>query len=237
MALIMHAARGNTDVYKTLIAAEYVGVEVKMNENFRPGMSNKSPEFLKMNPTGTFPVLETPDGPVFEGNAIARYVARGSPLFGSSLIEYGQIEQWIEFSSSTLDANFRRLLKPRIGYGPQIESAEEVYIYNVKRGLVALNKHLASHSFLVGDSMTLADIITTCNLLLGFWLLLPKSFTCEYPNVERYFWKMIDQPNFSKITGEVKQVDASIPYALANKPRVAEAPMPRALKHPHLRMC
>ncbi|XP_071704025.1 elongation factor 1-gamma 2-like [Rutidosis leptorrhynchoides] len=210
-------------------------------------------QFLKMNPTGTFPVLETPDGAVFEGNAIARYVARGSPLFGSSLIEYasflfslsfscdegilGQIEQWIEFSSSTLDANFRRLLKPRIGYGPQIESAEEVYIYNVKRGLVALNKHLASHSFLVGDSMTLADIITTCNLLLGFWLLLPKSFTCEYPNVERYFWKMIDQPNFSKITGEVKQVDGSIPYALANKPRVAEAPMPRALKHPHLRMC
>ncbi|XP_062028498.1 uncharacterized protein LOC133744398 [Rosa rugosa] len=37
------------------------------------------------------PVLETPDGPVFESNAIARYVTRlkaDNPLYGSSLIEY-----------------------------------------------------------------------------------------------------------------------------------------------------
>ena len=60
------------------------------------GVSNKTPEFLKMNPIGKVwifvpqqafynspecnlstalqvPVLETPDGPVFESNAIARY--------------------------------------------------------------------------------------------------------------------------------------------------------------------
>ncbi|KAG5054879.1 hypothetical protein JHK85_007389 [Glycine max] len=37
------------------------------------GASNRTPEFLKMNPIGKVPVLETPDGPVFESNAIARY--------------------------------------------------------------------------------------------------------------------------------------------------------------------
>ena len=65
------------------------------------GVSNKTPEFMKMNPIGKVgffsidnvlykpffsyvfpekrslvvqvPVLETPDGPVFESNAIARY--------------------------------------------------------------------------------------------------------------------------------------------------------------------
>nr|GMD89474.1 elongation factor 1-gamma-like [Ipomoea batatas] len=44
-----------------------------------------------MNPIGKVPVLETPEGPVFESNAIARYVVRlkpDNPLFGSSLIEY-----------------------------------------------------------------------------------------------------------------------------------------------------
>ncbi|PRQ20567.1 putative thioredoxin-like protein [Rosa chinensis] len=37
------------------------------------GVSNKTPQFLKMNPIGKVPVLETPDSPVFESNAIARY--------------------------------------------------------------------------------------------------------------------------------------------------------------------
>ncbi|XP_024170797.1 elongation factor 1-gamma isoform X2 [Rosa chinensis] len=62
-----------------------------MVKDFEMGLSNKTPEFLKMNPIGKVPVLETPDGPVFESNAIARYVTHlkaDNPLYGSSLIEY-----------------------------------------------------------------------------------------------------------------------------------------------------
>ncbi|XP_071691538.1 elongation factor 1-gamma 2-like [Rutidosis leptorrhynchoides] len=230
MALIMHAGRENKNVYKALIAAEYVGVEVKMVDNFEMGVSNKSPEFLKMNPIGKIPVLETPDGPVFESNAIARFVARGSSLFGSSPIEYGQIEQWIDFSSFEIDSNLTRWLYPRMGYGTYIKPAEENFIAGVKRGLDALNTHLASHTFLVGDSVTLADIITTCNLLLGFKFLMPKSFTSEYPHVERYFWTMINQPNISKITGEVKQAEATLPLASAKKPEAKKAEPKKEVK-------
>nr|MCH1923042.1 glutathione S-transferase N-terminal domain-containing protein [Shewanella ferrihydritica] len=74
MALVLHAGSGNTNAFKALIAAEYSGVKVELVKNFQMGVSNKTPEFLKMNPIGKIPVLETPDGPVFESNAIARYV-------------------------------------------------------------------------------------------------------------------------------------------------------------------
>ncbi|XP_071703633.1 elongation factor 1-gamma 3-like [Rutidosis leptorrhynchoides] len=219
MALIMHAERRNRNVYKTLIVAEYVGVEVKICDNFKIGVSNKSPEFLNMNPLGQFPVLETPDGPLFESNAIARYVARRSSLFGSSPIEYGQIEQWIDFSSYSIDANLRRLILLRVGDCPYNKYVEKFLIAEVKRGLCVLNTYLESHTnFLVGDSVTLADIITTCNLQLGFQLLMPKSFTSEYPHVETYFWNMINQPNFSKIIGEFKQLDATLAFPSQKKP-------------------
>ncbi|KAK1414685.1 hypothetical protein QVD17_30435 [Tagetes erecta] len=205
-----------------------------MADNFEMGVSNKTPEFLKMNPIGKIPVLETPDGPVFESNAIARYVAHGSSLFGSSKFEYGQIEQWIDFSSFEIDANIRGWFMPRLGYATYIKPAEENFIAGVKRGLDALNTHLASHTFLVGDGVTLADVIMTCNLLLGFKLLLPKSFTSAYPHVERYFWTMVNQPNFSKIIGEVKQTEATIPLPSAKKPDAKpkaepkkEAPKPK----------
>ncbi|KAI5448690.1 hypothetical protein KIW84_015912 [Lathyrus oleraceus] len=88
MALILHSTQANRNFYKILIAAEYVGVKVELAPDFQMGVSNKTPHFLKLNPIGKVPVLETPEGAVFESNAIARHVARlgENNLFGSSSI-------------------------------------------------------------------------------------------------------------------------------------------------------
>ncbi|KDP42461.1 hypothetical protein JCGZ_00258 [Jatropha curcas] len=220
MALVLHSGKTNKNAFKTLIAAEYSGVNVKLVENFEMGVSNKTPEFLKMNPIGKIPVLETPDGPLFESNAIARYVTRlkaNNPLLGSSTYEYALIEQWIDFASLEIDANILGWLVPRFGRSPYLPPAEEHVISTLKRALNALNTHLASNTYLVGHSVTLADIIMTMNLYSGFTRLLTKSFTSEFPHVERYFWTLVNQPNFKKILGEVKQTE-SLPPVASKKP-------------------
>ncbi|GLJ31986.1 hypothetical protein SUGI_0643960 [Cryptomeria japonica] len=218
--LILHAGEGNKNAAKALIAAEYAGVKISRAPNFEMGVTNKTPEFLKMNPIGKIPVLETPDGPVFESNAIARYVARlkgDNSLFGFSLIDYGHVEQWIDFSFSEIDINISRWYLPRIGYGVYLPPAEEATIAGLKRGLGALNTYLATNTYLVGHFITLADIVMTCNLYLGFIRCMTKDFTKEFPHVERYFWTMVNQPNVKKILGEVKQADAVPPVAQTNK--------------------
>ena len=58
----------------------------------------------------------------------------------------------------------------------------------------------------------------TCNLYLGFANILVKSFTSEFPHVERYFWTLVNQPNFRKIIGQVKQAEAIPPVQSAKKP-------------------
>ncbi|KAJ7967981.1 Elongation factor 1-gamma [Quillaja saponaria] len=197
MALIMHAGhKQNKNAFKAFIAAEYNGVRIEWGPDLEMGVTNKTPEFLKMNPIGKVPVLETPDGPIFESNAIARYVARlkaDSSLYGSSLIDY-------------LDES------------PYFPPVEEAAIAALKRALGALNTYLASNTYLVGHSVTLADIIVTCNLLWGFTHLMTKSFTSEFPHVERYFWTLVNQPKFQKILGEVKQIDSLPPVQAAKKP-------------------
>ncbi|RZC54016.1 hypothetical protein C5167_012864 [Papaver somniferum] len=190
-ALILYGAVPNKNVFKALIAAEYSGVEIELVKDFEWGVMNKTPEFLKMNPIGKH---------VFESNAIARYVARlkeGNPLLGSSLIEYGRIEQWIDFSSLEV---------------------EEAAIAGLKRALTALNSYLASNTYLVGHCVTLADVIMTCNLSMGFSRLLTKSFTQEFPHVERYFWTMVNQPKVSKLFDEVKQTESVPPIQSASLP-------------------
>lgn len=225
MALILHTYPENKNSFKTLIAAEYSGVQVDVAKNFQMGVTNKSPEFLKMNPIGKIPVLETPEGCVFESNAIARYVTRlkaDNPLYGSSLIDIGHIEQWIDFAATEIDANIARWLYPRLGHAPHIPPAEEFAITSLKRSLAALNAHLASNTYLVGHSVTLADIVMVCNLLMGFKFILIKSFTCEFPHIERYFWTLVNQPNFKKIMGEVKQAE-SVP-SVQKKPVLPKEP-------------
>ena len=94
----------------------------------------------------------------------------------------------------------------------------------LKRALRALNTHLASKTYLVGHSVTLSDIIMACNLYLGFLCIMTKSFTAEFPHVERYYWTMVNLPNFRKVLGEVKQADAVPPVPSQKKPAEAEEP-------------
>ncbi|KAL6964462.1 hypothetical protein U1Q18_035515 [Sarracenia purpurea var. burkii] len=221
MALVLHAGRTNKNAFKALIAAEYSGVQVDLAHNFQLDVSNKTPEFIKMNPLGKVPVLETPEGPVFESNAIARYVTRlksGNPLYGSSLLEYAHIENWIDFASLEIDDNILEWYKPRMGRAAYFPPVEEAAISALKRALGALNTHLASSTYLVGHYVTLADIVMTCNLYFGFINVMTKIFTSEFPHVERYFWTMVNQPTFSKIIGEVKQTEKVPPVVSSKKP-------------------
>lgn len=221
MALILHAGKTNKNAMKTLIAAEYSGVQIELAKNFEMGVTNKTLEFSLMNPIGKVPVLETPDGPIFESNAIARYVTRlkaDNPLYGSSLMEYARIEQWIDFATLEVDANVLQWLRPRMGFAPYVPKVEETVISALERALGALNSHLMANTYLVGHSVTLADIIMTCNLYLGYSRLMTKAFTAKFPHVERYFWTMVNQPNFRKILGEVKQTESVWPIQSSKKP-------------------
>ncbi|KAF3578507.1 hypothetical protein DY000_02031112, partial [Brassica cretica] len=79
-------------------------------------------------------------------------------LNGSFIIDYAHIEQWIDFASLEIDANMLRWFTPRMGYVAFSAPAEEAAISGLKRGLDALNTHLASDTYLVGQSVTLTDI-------------------------------------------------------------------------------
>lgn len=107
--------------------------------------------------------------------------------------------------------------------------AEELAISNLKRALEALNAHLASNTYLVGHAVTLADIVMACNLYPGFTGVMTKSFSSQYPHVERYFWTIVNQPNFRKVMGEVKQTE-SIPPVPSKKPAQPKEAKPKEAK-------
>ncbi|KAJ7547604.1 hypothetical protein O6H91_08G094500 [Diphasiastrum complanatum] len=207
--LLLHTSAGNKNAAKSLIAAEYVGVKIEITPSFQFGVSNKTPEFLKLNPLGKVPVLETPDGAIFESNAIARYVARlkSNALFGSSAIDAAHVEQWIDFATTEIDANIFRWLGPIRGRVPFSAEVQKFAIEAVQRALAALNTHLSTQTYMVGHFVTLADVVLMSNLSLGYQNLFTEEFTRPYLHVDRYFWTLINLPHFKKHLGEVVRVE------------------------------
>lgn len=59
------------------VHADYEAVEVPISQG-----AHRSPEFLKRNPKGRIPALETPDGIISENPAILEYIATAYPEAG-----------------------------------------------------------------------------------------------------------------------------------------------------------
>jgi len=196
----------NPRVYKALIAAKYVGVEIEV-PSFEMGTDNKTPEFLKKNPLGKVPVLETDDGnSVFESNAIARYVARLNPsanLFGKSVYEAALVDQWVDFTVGEIDLPANAWLLPISGYIPNNPQATAKAVQDIRKVLTILNNHLATRTFLVGERVTLADIIVVCSVLKLYQMVLDASFRKPFANTNRWFLTCVNQPQFKAVLGDV----------------------------------
>jgi len=102
---------------KVEVVAKFLGVNLEFNRI--PATEWKSPEHLKRHPLGKVPVLETPEGCIYESLAIVRYLARkAGKLYGSTPAETAQIDQWLEFNNSQVQPYIAALIYVVLGYLP-----------------------------------------------------------------------------------------------------------------------
>lgn len=118
------------------------------------------------------PVLETPDGSLTESSAIARYLASLS----SKQTLYPQsedpadttralIDAWIDWAM-VLDKATKVWVEPMFGEGPQQPAALDAAKADFEKALETLNIHLGLRTYLVGETLTLADLVVVSHLLL-----------------------------------------------------------------------
>jgi elongation factor 1-gamma len=205
MALTLYTYPGNFRAFKILIAAEYNGIAIDVPA-FEMMKDNKTPEFLAMSPLGKVPVLKTPQGALFESNAIARYVARmrrDTELYGTTFFASAQVDSWIDFCTHELELAATMWLYPVIGYMPFNPAATAKAKEDVIVGLKTLEAALTTQTYLVGDKMSLADIVVASALVYPMKLLMDASFRAPFPNTMRWFNTCVNQPEFKAVIGEV----------------------------------
>jgi len=234
--LKLYTDLGNFRAFKILIAAEYNGVDIEIPE-FKLSDS-KSEEFLSKSPLGRVPVLETPDGIIFESNAIARWVSRlrnDTGLYGSTFFESGAVDSSLDFSQHDIELPATLWLYPVLGYLPLNPAATAKAKADLAAALAVLEKHLLTRTYLVGNKLTLADIAVVSALVYPFKFVADEAYRAPFPNVLRWFLTCVNQPAFEAVIGTVVLAEEELVAAgaapAAAAPAAAEAS--KVLTHSH----
>merc|ERR1712142_61147 len=184
------------------IVANYSGHKITV---ITDPLEFKSEKFLKAFPLGKLPAFLLPDGEgLSESTAIASFISSPSFKNGSDLKSSAQIQQWISFSNNSILPAACSWVYPLM----KIIEEDPVKIAagkkDLEKSLSVLDDYLLFRTFLVGESVTLADIFVACDLLLPFKLVLSASVRKNFVNVTRWFVTVVNQKYAAEVLGKVK---------------------------------
>jgi glutathione S-transferase len=142
---------------------------------------HKSDEFRAKNSMGQLPTLELDDGTcISETVAICRYFEEtqpNPPMFGRTPVEKALVDQWIrrvEFTVMMPVGNFWRHAHPRTAaLLTQFKDFGESNRATYQGAQKYMNRELEGRDFLVGDSVTMADICLLSTVDFADWIGLP----------------------------------------------------------------
>jgi len=192
----------NFRAYKALIAAKYSGATVKVAEDFQFGVTNKSDAYLAKFPCGSVPAFEAKTGEcLMEGNAIAFAVANET-LRGKTTMEQAQIVQWMSIADTCVLPSVTKWVFPVLGLMPFNKNTNEEAVQGVKSFMQCLDGYLSTRTYLVGESITLADIVLACTLLRLFENVWDKSCRDGAVHATRWFDTIVHQKEVVAVIGE-----------------------------------
>lgn len=87
-----------------------------------------------------------------------------------------------------------------IGIIPYNKESVEKYEMMAQAAINVVEEHLQTNSFLVGESVTLADIFCAGIIALGFQFFYGKAWREANPNVSRWYKTIIHQPIYAAVT-------------------------------------
>ena len=171
-------------------------------ENVEFGNRNK---YSTKTPTITFPFLETQEGNISETNAILFYFAQKykRDLLGNNIFENAKINQWIEFASCEINNCQNSIIYPIFGWKEFNKELTEKANAKLKDYLKIIEKELENKKYLIGDRLTLADIVLFRYLRFFMMFNFPEGMRKKLiPNTSKWFENIMNTSEAIKAYGK-----------------------------------
>jgi len=189
----------SVNVKKALWAAEELGLKYqRIDAGLQFGV-NKTPEYLKMNPTGLVPTIDDDGFVLWESHTIVRYLAAkhgmGS-LCPADLRARADAERWMDWAFTFQNA-MRNVFWGLIRTPPEKRDAKAIEEGRKKSvELLAIPEEiLKKQPYLTGSAFTMGDIPFGCELQRYMRVPIERP---KFPNVDAYFERLRERAAFTK---------------------------------------
>jgi glutathione S-transferase len=186
--------------YKIRLLLAQLGRPYRWIERDILANETRTAEFLAKNPNGRIPTLELDDGTYLaESNAIAWYLAEGSPFIPNDRLHRAQVLQWMffeQYSHEPYVATSRFIVKHMPADSPRHAELPDRMVRG-HAALTVMETHLARHPFFVGDAYSLADIA-----LYAYTHVAHEAFfdLTPYRAVRAWLERVASQPGYLPLT-------------------------------------
>lgn len=193
MKLYVNLASPN--VRRVRLTAAVLGLALEEETvDFTKG-AHKHPDYLALNANGAVPTLVDGELVLTESRAIMQYLASKKPESGLLPKDEGaraQVTRWqfwdaAHFSPHLGTIAFQRVMKKIFGMGEPEEAKVTEALAGFRRFGAVLNQHLEGKQYLVGDSLTVADLTLASSLMYADQAEVPVA---EFPNVQAWLGRI-----------------------------------------------
>lgn len=208
----LYSYSGNPRTTSLLAVAKENGLEIEFVDT-EPA-KGVSADYLKLNKLGKVPTFEGADGFVLsECIAIAVYLAsqnEKTSLLGKTKQDYATILRWMSFANTEVLTPLGGWFRPILGRDPYNKKNVEDSQKAALKAVHVLEEHLLTHTYLVNERLTLADLFAASIIARGFQYFFDKQWRDANPNVTRWYETVYNQPSYTAVAGKLEFISEAL---------------------------
>lgn len=158
-AFTLYGDRRSGNCLKIVFAADWLGLDYRFVDVDIMTGESRTPEFLAVNPAGQVPAVDFGDGKTLaQSNAVLLYLAENTALLPEDPFLRAKVNEWLfweQYSHEPYVAVCRFLM---VYKGLGLDQREAWRVERAEAALDLMESELAGKSFLVGETLTVADI-------------------------------------------------------------------------------
>ncbi|MBL8542437.1 MAG: glutathione S-transferase family protein [Hyphomonadaceae bacterium] len=158
-ALKLYGSSNSGNCLKTKWVADYAGAAYEWVEIDTFSGATRTADFLAINPAGQVPAAVLPDGRLLaQSNAIMLHLAEGTGLVPGDAYERAKMFEWLFWEQYSHEPAIAVRIARKFFLGQSEDELDPALLPKGHAALARMELQLKQTPYLVGDSLTLADV-------------------------------------------------------------------------------
>jgi elongation factor 1-gamma len=131
-------------------------------------------------------------------------------LLGKTKQDYATILRWMSFANTEVLSPLGGWFRPILGRDPYNKKNVDDSQKAALKAIHVLEEHFLTHTYLVAERMTLADLFCASIIARGFQYFFDKQWRDSNPNVTRWYETVCNQSSYSAVAGKLEFITEAL---------------------------